>query len=48
MAPREFKNVNKTFSESEETQKGHMRGKRQGKRPTKEKATTKEAVAIQK
>ena len=26
------KNVNKFFPESQETQKGHMRGKRQGKR----------------
>ena len=29
------KNINKIFPESEETQKGHMRGKRQGGRSTK-------------
>ena len=42
------KNVNISPSESEETQKGHMRGKRQGERSTKEKATTQEASATQK
>ena len=47
MAPREFKNVNKNFLESEETQKGHMRGKCHGERSTKEKVTTQEAAETQ-
>ena len=38
------KNVNKYFPESEETQKGHMRGQRQGVRSTKKRT---EAQAIQ-
>ena len=42
------KNVNNFFPESEETQKGHMCGKRQGKHSTKEKATTPEVAATQK
>ena len=41
------KNINKIFPESEETQKGHMRGKRQGECSTKEKSTTPEAAATQ-
>ena len=41
------KNVNIFSPESEETQKGHMHGKRQGERSTKEKATIPEAVATQ-
>ena len=47
MAPREFKNVNNFFLESEETQKGHMPGKRQGERSTKEKETTQKAEETQ-
>ena len=34
------KNVNKYFPESEETQKGHMRGQRQGVRSTKKRIKT--------
>ena len=47
MAPCEIKKRQYIFPESEETQKGHMRGKRQGERSTKEKVTTPEAAATQ-
>ena len=47
MDPCKFKNVNISPPESEDTQKGHMRGKHKGKRSTKEKATTPEAAAAQ-